>query len=114
MSVKDLKAEIDGLKHNLAWTTDILAGALKVDARTIERWRAGSSLPQHEGRKRLEALLALRAHVLDTFSTLEAAQLWMQSSKRYLGGLTPENAAKARRVDRIEAALTALDTGMFV
>lgn len=114
MSVKDLKAEIDGLKHDLALSTDGLAGALNVDARTVERWRAGASFPQREGRARLESLLALRAHILDTFDTLNAVQTWMRANNRYLGGMTPANAAQAGRIDRIEAALTALDSGMFV
>ncbi len=114
MSVVDLKTEIDGLKRDLGLSTDVLAGALKVDARTIERWRRGASFPQHEGRARLSQLLAIRAHVLDTFSSREAATAWIQTNNRYLGGMTPENAAQAGRLDRVEAALTALDAGLFV
>jgi hypothetical protein len=76
MALKDLKAEIDGLKHDLGLSADILVGALKVDARTIERWRTGVSFPQREGRARLDEFLNLRTHVLDTFSTVEAASAW--------------------------------------
>lgn len=114
MGVKDLKVEIDALKHDLGLSPDALAGAMHVDARTIERWRAGTSFPQHQGRARLEALLAVREHVLDTFSTVDAARSWMHTNNRYLGGMTPANAAQAGRIDRIEATLTALDSGMFV
>jgi len=114
MALKDLKAEIDGLKQDLGLSNDVLAGALKVDARTIERWRTGVSFPQHEGRARLDAFLTVRAHALDTFNTAEAARTWMHTNNRYLGGMTPENAAQAGRLDRVEAALTALDAGLFI
>ncbi len=114
MAVTDLKAEIDGLKHDLGLTTDVLAGAFRVDVRTVERWRTGASFPQHEGRARLNQLLSIRAHILDTFSTREAATTWVHTNNRYLGGMSPENAAQAGRLDRIEAALSALDAGLFV
>jgi hypothetical protein len=38
----------------------------------------------------------------------------MHTNNSYLGGMTPENAAQAGRLDRIEAALAALDAGFFV
>ena len=114
MAIKDLKDEIEGLKRDLNLSTDALAGALKVDSRTVERWRTGASFPQREGRERLEALITVRNHVLETFATAKAARTWMHTSNRYLGGLTPAEVAQAGRIDRIEAALTVLDSGMFV
>ena len=114
MAIKDLKDEIGGLKRDLDLSTDALAGALKVDSRTVERWRTGASFPQRDGRERLEALMNVRNHVLDTFATAEAARAWMHASNRYLGGLTPAEVAQAGRIDRIEAALTVLDSGMFI
>jgi hypothetical protein len=35
MAIKDLKDEIEGLKRDLNLSTDALAGALKVDSRTV-------------------------------------------------------------------------------
>ena len=83
MAIKDLKDEIGGLKRDLDLSTDALAGALKVDSRTVERWRTGASFPQRDGRERLEALMNVRNHVLDTFATAEAARAWMHASNRY-------------------------------
>jgi hypothetical protein len=94
MPIKDLKDEIEGLKRDLNLSTDALAGALKVDSRTVERWRTGASYPQREGRERQAARMNVRNQVLETFATAEVAH--------------------AGRIDRIEAALAVLDSGMFV
>ena len=87
---------------------------MKVNSRTVEQWRTGASFPQREGRERLEALMYVSNHVLETFATGEAVHTWMHTSNRYLGGLTPAEVAHAGRIDRIEAALTVLDSGMFI
>jgi hypothetical protein len=91
-----------------------LAQALDVNPRTLERWRAGTSYPQHEARERLSALEALAQRLTDTFVTPDAAGRWLHESSRYLGGLTPADALRVGRIDRVEAALEALDSGVFV
>src|SRR5215204_1252591 len=65
---------------SLRLTNADLAGAMQSSPRTIERWRAQATFPQHEARRRLDALEALRAG----------------------------------RIDRVEAAIEALDSGIFV
>jgi len=91
-----------------------VAGAVAVDESAVKRWITGASFPQHEKRERLQALLDVRGHVLDTFDTAEAARSWMHANNRYLSGLSPADVLLAGRVDRVEAALTALDSGMFI
>jgi uncharacterized protein (DUF2384 family) len=98
----------------LGLSREDLASALGVDARTLERWRADSAFPQHEARTNLGLLEALHQHLMDTFETPEAAKSWLSADSRYLGGLSPADVVRARRLDRVEAALTALDSGVFV
>lgn len=53
-----LERLIDGLEAGLSLSTAELAAALGVVPRTVERWRAGERFPQHEARRRLDALMA--------------------------------------------------------
>lgn len=102
------------LQAELGLSESDLARALDTSPRTIARWRAGRSYPQHEVRRRLASLLALRHHLLETFASAEAARAWLNAANRYLGGLTPADALRVGRPDRVEAALEALDSGVFI
>lgn len=55
-SLTTLDYLLDHLASDLRLTELQLAGALGVTSRTLERWRAGDSYPQHDSRRRLEAL----------------------------------------------------------
>lgn len=91
-----------------------LADALGVAPRTIERWRTKGAHPQRETRKRLAELLNLDRHLLETFGEREAARVWLEAPRRYLGGLRPLEALQIGRSARVEAALEALDSGVFL
>ncbi len=91
-----------------------IAGALGSSTRTVERWRAGRTYPQHEARERLAELVALRVHLGETFDDPESGRAWLRSGNPYLGGLTPLEVLRAGRPDRVRAALEALDSGVFV
>jgi uncharacterized protein (DUF2384 family) len=91
-----------------------LAGALGVSTRTVERWRAGLTYPQHEARERLAELVAVEGHLEETFGDPESGRAWLRSGNPYLGGLTPVEVMRAGRADRVEAALEALDSGVFI
>jgi uncharacterized protein (DUF2384 family) len=91
-----------------------LASALGASARTIERWRAGQTYPQHGARERLAELVDVEAHLVETFDDPESRRGWLLSANPYLGGLTPLEVVRAGRTDRVEAALEALDSGVFV
>lgn len=92
---------------------DVLAGTLDVDLRALARWRQGM-YPQLATRRRLAQLEALGVHLRETFTDDDAIREWLHSDNRYLGGLKPVEALRAGRIDRVEAALTALDAGNFV
>lgn len=114
MALVTAPASILNAWRELGVSDDVLAGALNVDRRTIDRWGTGISYPQTEAREALAALECLSRHLLDTFDDAEAARAWLCADLRYLGGLRPVDALRAGRIDRVEAALEALDSGTFV
>lgn len=105
---------LEQLERELGLSRAELAAALDVNPRTLERWSTGEAYPQHEARRNLEALLDLQRHVSDTFSTSDAARTWLRAENAYLGRLTPADALRVGRPDRVEAALEALDSGVFI
>jgi transcriptional regulator with XRE-family HTH domain len=105
---------IEELKTQLGLSNKDLADALDVSQATVRRWSADTAYPQHDARESLEKLLALQQHLLETFSTPEAARSWLHGESRYLGGLSPLDALRVRKFHRVEAALEALDSGAFV
>ncbi len=102
------------LSRDLGFSTATLAQATGTSPRTVERWRTGETLPQHAARRRLAALLALERRLRETFDSPEAIRVWLNAENRYFGGLTPADAVQVGRFDRVEAALEALDSGVFV
>jgi len=105
---------VEQLETDLYLTRDDLARVLNANVRTVERWRTGQAYPQLEARHRLAALVGLRNHLHETFATPEALREWLQTSNRYLGWLSPIDALRAGRIDRVQAALEALDSGIFL
>lgn len=65
-------------------------------------------------------LAALHAHLGETFTSYEGARHWIRSPLTYLSGLTPVQVLQAgdspqlASVDLLEAALEALDSGVFL
>jgi len=102
------------LSRDLGFSTATLAQATGTSPRTVERWRTGETLPQRDARRRLATLLALEARLRETFDSPAAIRAWLNAENRYLGGLTPAEAVRAGRIDRAEAALEALDSGIFI
>ena len=102
------------LEHDLGVTAADIAAALGASPRTIERWRTDATYPQRAARERLADLLDLDRRLLKTFRDGAAARSWMQAENRVLGGFSPVAALRIGRVDRVEAALDALDAGIFV
>ena len=58
--------------------------------------------------------MALDRWLREAFDSPEAIRDWLNAENRYLGGLTPTEAVQVGRFDRVEAALEALDSGIFV
>jgi hypothetical protein len=105
---------LEQLQRDLSLSTNELAGVVRATPRTVKRWQESETYPQHVSRQRLDALIALDNHLGETFETPEAARSWLEADNRHLGGLTPADAIRAGRIDRVEAALEALDSGIFV
>lgn len=93
---------------------DELAQALGTSRRTLQRWRTGTAYPQQAARQRLASLLHLYERVQGTFDGPDAVCLWFHTPSRYMGGVTPAEAVRVGRSDRAEAALEALDSGIFL
>lgn len=105
---------LDELQHELGMATDDMVAALGVTSRTWERWRANQTYPQHEARRRLGDLSALAERLHATFGDAESVRGWMSAANRVLGGFSPVEALRVGRIDRVHAALDALDAGIFV
>src|SRR5690242_3151690 len=102
------------LERAFGLSGDDMARALGVNVRTIERWRRGMATPQREARERLATLLKLRDRLNDTFSSEETAREWLHRQNRYLRSLTPADALRVGRPDRVDGALEVIDAGIFV
>lgn len=102
---------LDTLEKSLGISEDELAQALNSDRRTLQRWRTGTAYPQRQARQRLAELLRLQERIRGTFRGRGAVRRWFHSESRYLGGITPAEAIRVGRSDRVEAALETLDSG---
>jgi transcriptional regulator with XRE-family HTH domain len=111
---KTPRQALDTLEKSLGVSEDELAQALNSNRRTLQRWRAGTAHPQQLARQRLAELLRLQQRVRMTFEGRDAVRRWFRSESRYLGGMTPAEAVRVGRLDRVGAALEALDSGVFL
>jgi len=105
---------LDTLETALGIAEEELAQALNSNRRTLQRWRAGTAHPQQAARSRLAALLHLQQRVRETFTSSDASRRWFHAPSRYLGGITPAEAIRVGRLERVEAALEALHSGAFL
>jgi hypothetical protein len=105
---------INLLKVDLGLSTRDLQSILDAEPRTISRWVSEQSYPQIETRRRLASLMALHQHLGEMFTSMEAARDWLGDPSRYLAGLSPLDVLRAGRVDRAEAALLALESGIYL
>jgi transcriptional regulator with XRE-family HTH domain len=105
---------IDRAMRDFGLSDRDISQVVGASSRTIARWRSGEAFPQRESRQRLAELVALDERLRETFSTVEAIRSWAHAPSRYLGGITPAEAMRVGRIDRVNAALEALDSGIFV
>ena len=66
-----------------------------------------------ETRRRLEGLVELAERVNDTFEPA-GAEGWLTAPSRDLRGATPLEELRVGRVDAVDAALEAIDSGVYV
>lgn len=105
---------LDALEEGMGLSEEDLAQALGTSRRTLQRWRMGTAYPQQSARQRLGELLHLYERVRDTFEGPDAPRRWFHNPSRYMGGVTPAEAVRVGRLDRVTAALEALDSGIFL
>ena len=102
------------LQTDLGLTDAELGPVLGATPRTLARWRAGTAYPQHAARAGLVRLLHLRDRLHDTFRGPDSVRGWLHLPNPYLGELTPAEALRAGRLDRVEAALGVFEEGMVI
>ena len=90
------------------------AAVPRVQPRTVERWRAEDAFPQHESRQRFEALLAHAQRLGESVKTPQGQLQCLRTESGYFGDLKPIDALLRGRIDLVDAALEALDSGVFV
>jgi transcriptional regulator with XRE-family HTH domain len=109
-----LSNELSRTMEALGLSPNDLADILGTDRRTVLRWLSGETFPQHASRQTLEQLMALDHRLNEMFESRDAAREWLQSESGYFGGLKPIDALLRGRIDAVDAALEALDSGIFV
>ncbi len=114
MALLDLQPRIAELEKDLGISREILAQALEVNPRTVTRWHDEGRLPGGENRKRFNQMWDLREMLCAMFPNREVIHGWMNSPSMYLGGLTPTDALKAGRIDRVRADLDGIAGGIYL
>jgi transcriptional regulator with XRE-family HTH domain len=112
--INTLGEQLEHLMNSLGISSAELASAVGASDRTVLRWLADQRFPQHESRDKLDALARLVERLDEAFVTPEAAAAWLRAPSGYFGGLCPLDALLRGRIDAVEAALEALDAGVFV
>ena len=111
---KTPRQALDALEEGMGLSEEALAQALGTSRRTLQRWRGGTAYPQQPARRRLAALLELLGRVQETFKGTETPRRWFHTPSRYLAGITPAEAIRVGRLDRVEADLESLHSGAFL
>jgi transcriptional regulator with XRE-family HTH domain len=109
-----MKTVVTHLGSGLALDNRGLADVLGVTPRTVERWLRDQAYPQRETRERITRLLEIEQQLQELFNDRAAIRSWLNTDNRYLGGIKPVEALRVGRYDRVEAALEALGSGIFV
>lgn len=75
--------------------------------------RHGSALPDQSAAM-LTALVTLQHRLDDMFTTHAGAEGWLHGPSGYFGGELPIDHLAAGEIDRVNAALDAIEAGVFV
>jgi hypothetical protein len=89
-----------------------LAAGLNVPPAALSRWRR-DTIPQKAARRKLAELGGLYRDLFSSFEELDSLTAWLHADAAFLGGMKPVEALRAGRIDRVRAALVALDSGIF-
>jgi transcriptional regulator with XRE-family HTH domain len=106
----------ESLRHimdTLGLTPQELARTVGASDKTVARWLADETYPQHDSREKLAELEHFTEIVSDAFVDSESVAAWLRHENRYLGGLSPYNALLSGRIDRAEGAIEIIRWGIF-
>lgn len=104
---------IQRLQRNLGLTDAEVLRVLDVAPPAHGGRQRGLAASEQRSRERLCQLEALDLRLQKTFEA-ESVMQWLRQSNRYLGGRTPLELMLAGRIGRVDAALEALDSGVFI
>lgn len=113
-TITALPQRIAALTAALGISASDLAHILGTSDRTVLRWLADETYPQHDARQKFDALDALATRLIASFDSDEGVRLWLRTESGYFGGLRPLDALLRGRIDAVDNALEALDAGVFV
>ena len=109
-----MEAARSGLETRPERAIEALAGGLGLGVREDDREGAHrADYPQHAARERLAELVAVEAHLEETWRSGCPARV-VALGQPVPRGVTPVEILRAGRADRVRAALEALDSGVFV
>ena len=109
------EAVITWAHDRLDLTFEAIGEALGTSKRTILRWRSGEAAPRRKNEERLARLDEFRFWLLEVFGEdREAADDWLDTRIRDLGGKTPQEAIMGGDVERVIELLATYETGAFV
>ena len=109
-----LSESLKYIMDTLGMTPQELARTVGASDKTVARWLADETYPQHGSREKLGELEALTELLLDAFDGPDAVAGWLRSESGYLGKLRPIDALMSGRVDRAEAAIQSVLWGIYI
>ena len=91
-----------------------LAAALKVDRRTIQRYRSGDSYPTRRVRNGLVDLREISILLDEIFKTPDGAVRWLNTSVPLLKGRRPIDLIQKGKLEEVISALETYESGAFL
>ena len=103
---------VDDAHKLLGLTYKQVAAMLRADESTLQRWRTGTRDPSPVFVGRMESLDELLREIRATFRRPNAAKRWLDTRVPAFGDQRPLDLLLSGRIERVTAALQALNSGM--
>lgn len=104
---------LDQVQRDLGLSDGEMATVLAVPVATIRHPGMQEAPDDSASEQHLRVLTELHGRLRESFAP-EAAAAWLRAESRYLAGQRPVDALLSQRFDRVDAALGALEWGIFV
>lgn len=108
-----LSDQLRQLSSYFGFDTATLATVLRTDDLALGGSNKGTP-SQRESRAILQSLIALQRRLDDMFTSHQGVERWLHGPSGYFGGQAPFDYLKAGNIDRVDAALDAIEAGIFV